>query len=92
MDKVEEDLIRSRSLRESQAKDFSEQLDALRQKYEQQVCMFCICMNVKLLRLCARDAARGKPLLPPSSALHCYLFVISEHMAHWSQRTDIHLE
>lgn len=50
MEKVEEDLIRSKSLRENQAKDFSEQLDALRQKYEQQVCMFClptcICMYV----------------------------------------------
>lgn len=39
MEKVEEDLIHSKSLRENQAKDFSHQLDALRQKYEQQVCM-----------------------------------------------------
>lgn len=39
MEKVEEDLIRSKTLRESQAKEFSLQLDALRQKYEQQVCM-----------------------------------------------------
>uniref|UniRef100_A0A3Q1FMS0 Centrosomal protein 112 n=1 Tax=Acanthochromis polyacanthus TaxID=80966 RepID=A0A3Q1FMS0_9TELE len=37
MEKVEEDLIRSRSLRENQAKEFSQQLDALRQKYEQQM-------------------------------------------------------
>nr|XP_043907278.1 centrosomal protein of 112 kDa isoform X1 [Solea senegalensis]XP_043907279.1 centrosomal protein of 112 kDa isoform X2 [Solea senegalensis] len=37
MGKVEEDLIRSKSLREKQAKEFSEQLDALRQKYEQQM-------------------------------------------------------
>lgn len=37
MEKVEEDLTRSKSLRERQAKDFSEQLDALRHKYEQQV-------------------------------------------------------
>nr|XP_046270515.1 centrosomal protein of 112 kDa isoform X2 [Scatophagus argus] len=37
MDKVEEDLIRSKSLRENQAKDFAQQLDALRQKYEQQM-------------------------------------------------------
>ncbi|KAJ4932743.1 hypothetical protein JOQ06_011158 [Pogonophryne albipinna] len=36
MDKVEEDLIRSKSLRENQSKEFSQQLDALRQKYEQQ--------------------------------------------------------
>lgn len=39
MEKVEEDLVRSKSLRENQAKEFSEQLDGLRQKYEQQVCM-----------------------------------------------------
>lgn len=39
MKKVEEDLIRSKSLRQNQAKEFSQQLDALRQKYEQQVCM-----------------------------------------------------
>lgn len=39
MEKVEEDLARSKSLRERQAKDFSEQLDALRHKYEQQVCI-----------------------------------------------------
>ncbi|XP_078125986.1 centrosomal protein of 112 kDa isoform X3 [Sander vitreus] len=37
MQKVEEDLIRSKSLRENQAKEFSQQLDALRQKYEQQM-------------------------------------------------------
>ncbi|XP_016529502.1 centrosomal protein of 112 kDa isoform X2 [Poecilia formosa] len=37
MEKVEEDLIRSKTLRENQAKEFSLQLDALRQKYEQQM-------------------------------------------------------
>uniref|UniRef100_A0A3P8SWU2 Centrosomal protein 112 n=1 Tax=Amphiprion percula TaxID=161767 RepID=A0A3P8SWU2_AMPPE len=37
MEKVEEDLVRSRSLRENQAKEFSQQLDVLRQKYEQQM-------------------------------------------------------
>ncbi|XP_056263387.1 centrosomal protein of 112 kDa isoform X2 [Pseudoliparis swirei] len=37
MDKVEEDLIRSKFLRENQAKEFSQQLEALRQKYEQQM-------------------------------------------------------
>uniref|UniRef100_A0A671X2K1 Centrosomal protein 112 n=1 Tax=Sparus aurata TaxID=8175 RepID=A0A671X2K1_SPAAU len=37
MEKVEEDLIRSKSLRQNQAKEFSQQLDALRQKYEQQM-------------------------------------------------------
>ncbi|XP_024920346.1 centrosomal protein of 112 kDa isoform X1 [Cynoglossus semilaevis] len=37
MEKVEKDVICSRSLRENQAKEFSEQLDALRHKYEQQM-------------------------------------------------------
>lgn len=37
MEKVEEDLVRSKSLRENQAKEFSLQLDSLRHKYEQQV-------------------------------------------------------
>ncbi|XP_035802683.2 centrosomal protein of 112 kDa isoform X6 [Amphiprion ocellaris] len=37
MEKVEEDLVRSRSFRENQAKEFSQQLDVLRQKYEQQM-------------------------------------------------------
>ncbi|XP_028267531.1 centrosomal protein of 112 kDa isoform X2 [Parambassis ranga] len=37
MEKVEEDLIHSKSLRENQAKEFSQQLEALRQKYEQQM-------------------------------------------------------
>ncbi|XP_039680999.1 centrosomal protein of 112 kDa isoform X2 [Perca fluviatilis] len=37
MQKVDEDLIRSKALRENQAKEFSQQLDALRQKYEQQM-------------------------------------------------------
>uniref|UniRef100_A0A8C6TFL5 Centrosomal protein 112 n=1 Tax=Neogobius melanostomus TaxID=47308 RepID=A0A8C6TFL5_9GOBI len=37
MEKVEEDLLRSKSLRENQAKEFSYQLDSLRQKYEQQM-------------------------------------------------------
>ncbi|KAM6905325.1 centrosomal protein of 112 kDa [Xenentodon cancila] len=37
MEKVEEDLIHSKTLRENQAKEFLQQLDALRQKYEQQM-------------------------------------------------------
>ncbi|XP_036003949.1 centrosomal protein of 112 kDa isoform X2 [Fundulus heteroclitus] len=37
MEKVEEDLIRSKTLRENQAKEFSQQFDALRQKYEQKM-------------------------------------------------------
>eukprot|EP00063_Salmo_salar_P065016 XP_014039851.1 PREDICTED: centrosomal protein of 112 kDa-like [Salmo salar] len=38
MDKVEEDLTRSKSLREKQAKEFSYQVEELKQKYEQQMC------------------------------------------------------
>ncbi|XP_036945930.1 centrosomal protein of 112 kDa isoform X2 [Acanthopagrus latus] len=37
MEKVEEDLIRSKSLRQNQAKEFSQQLEGLGQKYEQQM-------------------------------------------------------
>ncbi|XP_028310902.1 centrosomal protein of 112 kDa isoform X2 [Gouania willdenowi] len=37
MEEVEKDLIRSKSLREKQAKEFSQQLDHLRQKYDQQM-------------------------------------------------------
>ncbi|XP_051905475.1 centrosomal protein of 112 kDa isoform X1 [Hippocampus zosterae] len=37
MEKVQEDLQHSRCLRENQSKEFSQQLDALRQKYEQQM-------------------------------------------------------
>ncbi|XP_076020693.1 centrosomal protein of 112 kDa [Genypterus blacodes] len=37
MEKVEEDLVRSKALRENQAREFSQQLDALRQKFEQQM-------------------------------------------------------
>ncbi|KAF6717499.1 Centrosomal protein of 112 kDa [Oryzias melastigma] len=37
MKTVEEDLVRSKSLRENQAKEFSQQLDVLREKYEQQM-------------------------------------------------------
>lgn len=43
MEKVEEDLRRSKSVRERQARDFSEQLDALRQKCEQQVRVLALC-------------------------------------------------
>lgn len=54
MEKVEEDLNLSKSLREKQAKDFSEQLAALRQRYEQQVRLsvrlpshpLCLCVRV----------------------------------------------
>ena len=44
MEKVEEDLLRSKALRENQTKEFSRQLDALREKYDEQVC--CVCVSV----------------------------------------------
>lgn len=53
MEKVEEDLKRSRSLREKQAKEFSQQLDDLRQKFEQQVCEFLTHCAI-VLYFCAR--------------------------------------
>lgn len=51
MEEVENNLIRSKSIRENQAKEFSQQLDALRQKYEQQVCM-SLWLSVSLSALC----------------------------------------
>ena len=46
MEKVEEDLARSKNLREKQAKEFSRQLDDLKIKHEKEVhffvCQFCI--------------------------------------------------
>ena len=39
MEKVEEDLARSKSLREKQAKEFSRQLDDLKIKHEKEVSM-----------------------------------------------------
>lgn len=47
MEKVEEDLSHSKSLRVQQAKEFSQQLDELRQTYEQQVCISLV-LNVCL--------------------------------------------
>ena len=40
MEKVEEDLARSKSLREKQAKEFSRQLEDLKIKHEKEVCSF----------------------------------------------------
>lgn len=40
MEKVEVDLIRSKSLREKQSKEFSYQLEELQRRYEQQVKLF----------------------------------------------------
>ena len=40
MEKVEEDLARSKNLREKQAKEFSRQLEDLRIKHEKEVCFF----------------------------------------------------
>lgn len=63
MERVEEDLIRSKSLRENQAKEFSQQLDALRQKYEQQVCvclwlsLSCVYSVFTCLSVCVREAS-----------------------------------
>lgn len=51
MENVEKDLILSKSLREKQAKEFSQQLDALRQKYEQQVCI-SLWISVHLFTTC----------------------------------------
>lgn len=48
MEKVEEDLNRSKSLREKQAKDFSEQLAVFRQRYEQQV-RLSVCLPVYVM-------------------------------------------
>ena len=43
MEKVEEDLSRSKNLREKQAKEFSRQLDELKIKHEKEVsCSFCV--------------------------------------------------
>uniref|UniRef100_A0A3Q4AYE8 DUF4485 domain-containing protein n=1 Tax=Mola mola TaxID=94237 RepID=A0A3Q4AYE8_MOLML len=63
MEKVEEDLIRSRSLREKQAKDFSEQLDGLRQKYEQQVCLFRMQHEQERTRLQQQHSAEKDSLV-----------------------------
>ena len=38
MEKVEEDLARSKNLREKQAKEFSRQLEDLKIKHEKEVC------------------------------------------------------
>lgn len=50
MEKVEADLIRSKSLREKQYKEFSYQLEELQRRYEQQVKLFfksiCITLSV----------------------------------------------
>ena len=50
MEKVEEDLARSKNLREKQAKEFSRQLEDLRIKHEKEVCFFfgCEISSVKL--------------------------------------------
>ncbi|XP_072299473.1 centrosomal protein of 112 kDa [Eucyclogobius newberryi] len=51
MEKVEEDLLRSKSLRENQAKEFSQQLDSLRNKYEQQMAELCMQHELERTRL-----------------------------------------
>ena len=42
MEKVEEDLARSKNLREKQAKEFSRQLEDLKIKHEKEVCSICL--------------------------------------------------
>lgn len=49
MEKVEEDLARSKNLREKQAKEFSRQLEDLKIKHEKEVCW--IFLDVKYLLL-----------------------------------------
>lgn len=46
MEKVEEDLARSKSLREKQAKEFSRQLEDLKIKHEKEVCWIFLSGNV----------------------------------------------
>lgn len=43
MEKVEEDLARSKNLREKQAKEFSRQLDELKIKHEKEVSALFVC-------------------------------------------------
>ena len=45
MEKVEEDLARSKNLREKQAKEFSRQLDDLKIKHEKEVHFFCMSLR-----------------------------------------------
>jgi len=46
MEKVEEDLARSKNLREKQAKEFSRQLEDLRIKHEKEVCFYFWLRNI----------------------------------------------
>ena len=46
MEKVEEDLARSKNLREKQAKEFSRQLEDLKIKHEKEVCSIFMSGNV----------------------------------------------
>ena len=45
MEKVEEDLARSKNLREKQAKEFSRQLDDLKIKHEKEVSCSFLCVK-----------------------------------------------
>lgn len=54
MEKVEEDLARSKNLREKQAKEFSRQLDDLKIKHEKEVHFFCMSLSYKKLSSCVR--------------------------------------
>ncbi|XP_038163724.1 centrosomal protein of 112 kDa isoform X1 [Cyprinodon tularosa] len=63
MEKVEEDLIRSKTLREKQAKEFSQQLDALRQKYEQQMAEQRVQHEQERMRLQQQHSAEKENLV-----------------------------
>lgn len=99
MEKVEEDLIRSKSLRENQAKEFSQQLEALRQKYEQQVSNFrSMCVHTRIF-ICesfsasAFSSQEGRGLLfPPYSSSYCYLFFIISGLLELTNGADNHFE
>ena len=54
MEKVEEDLARSKNLREKQAKEFSRQLDDLKIKHEKEVHFFCMSLSYEKRSSCVR--------------------------------------
>lgn len=87
MEKVEEDMIRSKSLRQNQAKEFSQQLKSLRQKYEQQVCISLYdtshAPNMPIYLYLNSLLTSVLPMYPGGRTV--ILSLISEHLARWSQ-------
>lgn len=67
MEKVEEDLARSKNLREKQAKEFSRQLEDLRIKHEKEVCWIFLVVKYLLLNcfqsLYIQERAQENPFL-----------------------------